>query len=96
MFLRDMVRVGGETFGICPKEIMSPKRTRDAVMARYAIKKAMSLRGHSTVKIGRIMGRDHSTVVHALQRADKWAADDPFYKERIDYLTSLSGYDLKF
>lgn len=95
MFLMDIVRAGGETFGICPRDILSPKRTRETVMARYAIQKAMSLRGNSTTKIGTAMGRDHSTVCHALQRADKWSADDPFYKERINYLASLSGENFK-
>lgn len=91
MFLTDIVRAGGEMFDVCPKEIMSYKRSRTTVKARNAIQKAVSLRGNSTTRIGMAMGRDHSSVIHALRRADMWSEADPIYKEQIERLASLSG-----
>ena len=86
----DIVRAGGQLFDVCPDEIMSVRKSRKTVRARYAIQKAMSLRGNSTTGIGRMMGRDHSTIVHALRRADMWSELDPVYKERIEQIASLS------
>ena len=95
MFLMDIVRAGGEMFDVCPQEIMSDNRSRTTVKARHAIQKAMSLRGNSTTKIGMAMGRDHTSVMHALRRADMWSELDPIYKDRIERLASLSGEYLK-
>lgn len=95
MFIMDFVRVGGELFDVSPEEIMSHRRSRKTVKARYAIQKAMSLRGNSTSGIGRMMDRDHTTIMHALRKADMWSENDPVYKERIEQIASLSGYDLK-
>ena len=95
MFLRDIVRKGSEMFDVSEEDILSDRRSRSTAKARFAIEKAMSLRGNSTTKIGQIMDRNHASVIYGLGKADMWCATDPIYKEQVEYLASFSGYDLK-
>jgi chromosomal replication initiation ATPase DnaA len=44
------------------------------VEIRYECIKFFRERGHSTPEIGRILNRDHSTIVHALQKMAKMEA----------------------
>lgn len=50
------------------REIMGRGRSHSVVAARKAVMRQLRADGFSTSQIGRWMGRDHSTVVHATRR----------------------------
>lgn len=57
--------------GFTADEVLSPSRTAKLVQARQDCIVMFRERGYSTTEIGRIMRRDHTTIVHALQRIQK-------------------------
>lgn len=61
-------------FGVSEGAILSDSRDSQAVAARHAV--AWVLRnesGLSLIAIGRILGRDHSTVMYAIRAAEQRA-----------------------
>ena len=66
---RDQVEAICQQHEVTLDEVLGPRRTRHIVAARHNVMVALRARGWSTTRIGQIMDRDHSTVVHALQKA---------------------------
>lgn len=65
-------------FGFTRAELISDHRGAGVVRARWAVMLAMHRRGYSTPRIGRALGnRDHTTVMHGLQRGKLIEARDP-------------------
>lgn len=50
------------------EDIVGPSRSRQICEARWAAMRELRLSGKSTPWIGRLLNRDHSTVVHGLRR----------------------------
>lgn len=64
-----VVRECAGLHGVAAHLVMGPSREADVCRARWAAMAAMRDRfGDSVIKIGRFFDRDHSTVVHGLQR----------------------------
>ena len=55
-------------YGYDRHDILGKRRFKVLVEIRYECIKLFRERGYSTPEIGRIMKRDHSTIVHALQK----------------------------
>ena len=69
--------------------ILSATRRADIVLARHlAMALAQDVCGASTVQIGWAMGRDHSTVFHALRRVAQLRATDLASDARYQRLAS--------
>lgn len=54
--------------GFTREDILGPRKFKNLIRARQDCIAMFRKRGLSTTEIGRIMGRDHSTIVHALQQ----------------------------
>jgi len=85
--------VVSEQFGITADELVSPTRTARVTLPRQlAMYLARELTDESLPSIGREFGgRDHTTVLHALRRAEQRIADDPAYRTRTEALLALLG-----
>ena len=65
-------------YNITPEEIMGKGKTRNVSDARQmAIFLTRKLTGLTLEKIGSIMNRDHSTVLHSIKMMEKNLANDP-------------------
>lgn len=51
-----------------PEDIVGPSRTPELCEARFCIMRELRTKGWSTPRIGRLLNRDHSTVLHGLRR----------------------------
>ena len=60
-----------EGYGYTVADILGPKRHRHLVSVRRLCALMLRDKGYSTTEIGRIMNRDHSTIVHALNKDTK-------------------------
>ncbi|WP_119035835.1 helix-turn-helix domain-containing protein [Hephaestia caeni] len=79
-------RVGFE-MGLRPIDIMSRRNFKALGRGRAAVSwiaREATLR--SLPQIGRAMGRDHSTVIHQLRRAEALRAADPAFRRLTDRL----------
>src|SRR5690348_8199597 len=64
-------------FGIESREMRSPSRRRDFAWPRqYAMLLARELTPLSSVVIGHLFGRDHSTIITGVRRAEERIAKD--------------------
>lgn len=76
----------GRTYGVSPQDIRSTKRSAQVSSARqissYIVREITQM---SMATIGEEFGgRDHSTIVYALQQVEKNMANDQRYKETIE------------
>lgn len=60
-----------EGYGYTVADILGPKRRRHLVSVRRLCILMLREKGYSTTEIGRVMNRDHSTIVHALNKDTK-------------------------
>jgi chromosomal replication initiation ATPase DnaA len=89
--MHEILTLAADLFGVTVDDLTGPRRHRHIVQARQAA--AWSLRTcyptMSMESIGQLLGgRDHSTIVHAIQRAEQLAREDAKYRERLRTLVS--------
>jgi chromosomal replication initiation ATPase DnaA len=74
----------GEAWGVTVAELLGPGSARQVAAARFAAAALIRRRlGYSTPRIGRLLRRDHSTIVHALSRAAALEAADADFAARM-------------
>lgn len=64
-----VVRAVSAESGVSVTKILSKTRRADVCLARFAVMFALREKGLTLPAIGRALGRDHSTVLHGLNRA---------------------------
>ena len=74
-------------FQITPDILVSTSRRKEAVRPRNM---AMYLSRHMTdlplTDIGRAFGRNHSTVVYAINKTESLIKKDSFYRRQVEFL----------
>ena len=89
MLASDIVLAGSRMFNIHPDVIYGDDRTAFVCRARFGLYMALHLRGASKSQVGRIMRRDHSTVIHGLTRAERMMEKDDAFKRVVNKLVSM-------
>jgi chromosomal replication initiator protein len=87
--MHEILAHAARLFGVTVDELASPRRYRHLVQARqataWALKKCYPRL--SMEAIGELLGgRDHSTIVHAIQRAEELAQADAHYRNQLHEL----------
>lgn len=72
--------------GLDHARLLSAERTKPLAWARFVfVLHAVHLTPHSLTAIGRFLGRrDHSTIVHAAQRARRLRETDPEFRRAFE------------
>jgi len=83
---RAIIREVAATCAVAPANIFTRCRTRAAVHARIEIAKRLRARGYSTPQIGRVLNRDHTTIVYYLGTAKRTVAPLLWRKPIIRHL----------
>lgn len=74
-----------EAWGVEVADLRSPSRCREIAWPRFAAMSFLQQLGWTTTRIGKLFsGRDHSSVVHGLQRAKGLRRDFPNYRHRYE------------
>lgn len=89
MLTSDLVLAGSKMFRVHPDVIYGDNRTAFICRARFGIYMALHLRGASKTQVGRIMRRDHSTIIHGLIRAERMMEKDDSFKRVVDKLVNM-------
>lgn len=72
-----LVKRASDLTGVRTTELTGMGRDRRLCRYRFAVMKAARARGYSTPRIGKALGnRDHTTIMHGLDRAEQLAATD--------------------
>ena len=76
--------------------LRGPRRTRSIVDARnIAMYLIQNISGITTVEIGKIFDRDHSTVVHSLDQVRTRVQNDASYSQTLKDITLNINYNMK-
>lgn len=88
--IREVVKIVSRQIGVHPEVVMGRSRTKEAIAARAVAMAAMkTFRPRlSTTQIGALFERDHSTVVHNLQKVQKDATLQALQREVLRKLTT--------
>lgn len=89
-----VIRAVAQSFGLTPADIKGTARNRHYVCARMVASrllrdltwKTSGLPRFSLPQIGRLMGRDHSTIIHHLDVFDVYARKYPMMREVYEAL----------
>ena len=65
---REIIARVAKLHDVDPDDITGPSRHAELCEARFCIMRELRDKGWSTPRIGRLLNRDHSTVVHGLRR----------------------------
>jgi chromosomal replication initiation ATPase DnaA len=87
--MRHLVGLVAQEFGVAQDALLGESRQAGVVLARQVVM-AIAHRtfGHSLKRVGRMMQRDHSTVLHGAARIMRMAADDHDFAARVDRLSN--------
>lgn len=79
----DVLRTMEGVTGMARREFISRERGKAGMVAiRAMVARALRREGFSLYGIGRVIGRDHSTVVHLLRATETWEQNSTYPKER--------------
>jgi len=79
-------------YGITEDELKSPMRDRPIVNIRHAMFYYLRYRkNYSTIKIGSIFNRDHSSVIHGCKVVENWLDMPQIYTNELNILELLDG-----
>jgi len=88
----DVMRAVCQTFNLTPDEIQSQNRKQELIFARhmfcYLCRKHLQM---SLVDIGKILMRDHSTIINAVRKASDLIEFDKITKQRYALTMDLLG-----
>lgn len=85
-------RISG-TFNVPKTSILGKSRKLEFLTGRHALCYVATNFGYSSVKIGKFIGRDHSTVLHSVIRAkEKMVTDDEFKRLVDKVLENLNNF----
>lgn len=74
--IEDVINTVSRRYGVSTADILSAKRNREVMIPRQiAMYLAREICSASTTRIGEIFGRDHSTVLHACEKAEEMIRD---------------------
>lgn len=87
---QEIIKACADMFGIHPRDLVGDARMGFLMPARFALYKAFHMRGWSYSRVGRaIGGRDHTTIMHGIARAEYMMEKDPRYAERVRQLAEM-------
>lgn len=89
VLVSELIGKASELFDVHRRDILGPYRYNFLMPARFALCKALRNRGMSYPHIGRVLERDHSTVIHAIRRADYMIERDTEFADKVRVLTEL-------
>ena len=91
MLKSDFVNAAAEMFCIHPRDLVGPYRYQFLLPARFALSKALRLRGWTLPAIGRLVNRDHTTIIYQIERADYYMERDAGFAAKIQALVDLNN-----
>jgi chromosomal replication initiator protein len=89
--IEDIQRKTAEFYKLEVKDFHSPQRARRVARPRQvAMYLSRQLTSRSLPEIGRRFGgRDHTTVLHACRRIEELCAEDPVFRQEVDFLKNV-------
>jgi len=84
-FAMDLIRFIARSARIEVKDMISTSKSHIHVRARSVAVKLLREKGFSFNRIGNLLNRDHTTILHSEQTFEAKYANDPMVAEMLDY-----------
>ena len=84
-----LLNKASELFDVHKRDLNSRVRFAFIMPARFAMYKALRERNWSYPRIGRLFGKDHSTIIHGVKRAEWLMGRDESYAAKVNELINL-------
>lgn len=93
MIVSDIIRIISNEMRIDPNDLVGPSKDRFFVRCRFALYMSLHKRGMSMKHIGRnVGGRDHSTIIYGLKRAEYIYERDEYFRHVVDKAVAFKTY----
>lgn len=80
-----LIDAAAAEFGATPAQLVSYRRMQRFVIPRQVVMHlAVTRLGHSLLRVGACLARDHSTVFHGVRAVSARIAADPAFAARVD------------
>lgn len=89
MFKDDLINEACELFDVHPRDLLGDYRFKFLMPPRFALAKAMRMRGWTYTRIGSTMGCDHTSIMYRVKEAEYRMAKDPAFAEKVRHLADL-------
>ena len=83
-----------EEFGILPEMLIGPRQSDYVSTARHVLSLTLYNLGLSCVAVGKIVGNDHSTVIHSKRVYYNLYKTDPLFKFRAEQIELRVGLEV--
>ena len=83
-----------EEFGILPEMLIGPRQSDYVSTARHVLSLTLYNLGLSCVAVGKIVGKDHSTVIHSKRVYYNLYKTDPLFKFRAEQIELRVGLEV--
>ena len=90
MFKETLINETCELFKVHPRDLLGDYRFKFLMPARFALAKALRLRGWSYPQIGQALGYHHTTALYRVREADYRMGRDPAFAEKVHHLATLT------
>lgn len=87
--LRRLAIKAAELAEIGVGDIYGPSRSRDIAWTRFAVMSEAQRRGYSLSRIGDALGRDHTSIMHGIRRAQELSGTDADMRDMLDALRAV-------
>lgn len=81
--VKDIITLAARIWGISRDDIIGPARNRRFVHPRHAVYLIAREHEHSFSQIGRVVNRDHTTIIHGERTCGVWMEHSPEYLEQV-------------
>lgn len=78
-----------EQFKVHPRDLMGDYRFKFLMKPRFALAKALRLRGWTYPQIGKALNAHHTSILYRVREADYHITKDPKFAEKVRAIASL-------
>lgn len=93
MFTETIINETCELFKVHQRDLMGNYRFKFLMPARFALAKALRLRGWSYPQIAKGLGYHHTTGMYRVREAEYLMSRDPKFAEKVHHLANLKMED---
>jgi hypothetical protein len=93
IMVNDIVMLASEEFGVSRLDLLSPRRASKIAAARIAVYGlARYWTSKSYPQIGKVLGRDHTSVLYGVRRFEETVRRDPDFERRVRKIEIVLAY----
>lgn len=89
MFKETIINETCELFKVHPRDLLGDYRFKFLMPARFALAKALRMRGWSYPQIAKSLGYHHTTGMYRVREAEYLMSRDPKFAEKVQRLADL-------